>query len=113
MRYSEHPPRVEYHLTPPQVRWALSKCEEQGTLERFDEEYPLSPEHAFLASGRPVLEFVGAGTPATVMLLDDGKLILEAETNHVCAGLNEKPKRLPEELIKSLEPFLRPPEPAD
>ena len=43
----------------------------------------------------------------------DGKLILEAETNHVCAGLNEKPKRLPEELIKSLEPFLRPPEPAD
>lgn len=47
---------VEYHLTPPQVRWALAKCEEQGTLERFDEEYPLSPEHAFLASGRPVFK---------------------------------------------------------
>ena len=28
----------------------------------------------------------------------DGKLILEAETFHVCTGVNEKPKRLPEEL---------------
>ncbi len=35
-----------------------------------------------------------------------GKLILEAETNHVCAGLNDRPKRLPEELIAVLRPFL-------
>lgn len=35
-----------------------------------------------------------------------GALILEAETNHVCAGLNDKPKRLPEELIAKLHPFL-------
>ena len=33
-------------------------------------------------------------------------LILEAETFHVCAGLNEKPKRLPEELADRLRPYL-------
>jgi len=36
----------------------------------------------------------------------DGKLILEAETFHVCAGVNEKPKRLPEELTEKLASFL-------
>lgn len=36
-----------------------------------------------------------------------GILILEGETRHVCTGLNEKPKRLPEELGKLLEPYLR------
>ncbi len=35
-----------------------------------------------------------------------GKLILEAETFHVCTGLDEKPKRLPEELAAKLRPFL-------
>lgn len=35
-----------------------------------------------------------------------GKLILEAETQHVCAGLNDKPKRLPPELINALQSFL-------
>lgn len=35
------------------------------------------------------------------------RLILEAETLHVCAGLNEKPRRLPKELIDQLQPFLR------
>ena len=34
-------------------------------------------------------------------------LILEGETFHVCAGLNEKPKRLPEELADRLRPYLR------
>jgi len=38
--------------------------------------------------------------------------ILEAETFHVCAGLNDKPQRLPPELITSLRPYLRPVEPA-
>ena len=37
-----------------------------------------------------------------------GKLILEAETFHVCAGVNEKPKRLPEELAARLKPHLNP-----
>jgi acyl-CoA thioester hydrolase len=34
-------------------------------------------------------------------------LILEAETFHVCAGLDEKPKRLPEALADRLRPCLR------
>lgn len=37
-------------------------------------------------------------------------LILEADTFHVCTGLNEKPKRLPAELVAKLQPYLRPPE---
>lgn len=31
-----------------------------------------------------------------------GKLILEADTFHVCTGLNERPKRLPESLAQRL-----------
>ena len=38
---------------------------------------------------------------------ESGGLILEAETRHVCTGLDEKPKRLPEELVKLLLPLLR------
>src|ERR1700734_1989661 len=34
------------------------------------------------------------------ILTQNGKLILEAETFHVCTGLNEKPRRLPEELAE-------------
>src|SRR5258707_3331302 len=40
------------------------------------------------------------------ILNQDGKLILEAETFHCCTGRDEKPKRLPENLTKKLEPFL-------
>ena len=35
-------------------------------------------------------------------------LILEAETFHICASLNQKPKRLPVELGDRLRPFLQP-----
>ena len=35
-----------------------------------------------------------------------GKLVLEAETFHACTGVNEKPKRLPEELADKLKPYL-------
>jgi acyl-CoA thioester hydrolase len=37
------------------------------------------------------------------------QLVLEAETFHVCAGLNEKPRRLPAELAAQLRPCVRPP----
>ena len=37
----------------------------------------------------------------------DGGLVLEAETFHTCAGLNEKPKRIAEALIERLQPYLR------
>jgi acyl-CoA thioester hydrolase len=40
------------------------------------------------------------------VIAQTGKLILEAETFHVCTGLNEKPKRLPEELAAKLAPYL-------
>ena len=36
----------------------------------------------------------------------DGKLILEAETCHCCTSRDEKPKRLPLELVEKLTPFL-------
>lgn len=35
-------------------------------------------------------------------------LILEAETFHVCTGLAEKPRRLPEELVAQLQSYLQP-----
>jgi acyl-CoA thioester hydrolase len=36
-----------------------------------------------------------------------GHLLAEAETMHICAGMDEKPKRLPEELISRIQPYLR------
>ena len=41
------------------------------------------------------------------ILNQNGKLILEAETFHVCTGIDEKPKRLPEELAEKLRPYLK------
>jgi acyl-CoA thioester hydrolase len=40
------------------------------------------------------------------ILNQNGRLILEAETFHVCTGIDEKPKRLPEELAEKLRPYL-------
>jgi len=37
-----------------------------------------------------------------------GQLVLEAETFHICAGLDEKPPRAPEELTASLARFHHP-----
>ena len=37
----------------------------------------------------------------------DGKLILQAETMHVCTSRAEKPQRLPEEMVQLLAPFLK------
>ena len=37
----------------------------------------------------------------------NGAVILEAETHHVCASLTEKPKRLPEELASQLALLMR------
>ena len=41
------------------------------------------------------------------ILNQHGALILEAETFHVCTGLNEKPKRLPAELVAEMQKHLR------
>ena len=37
----------------------------------------------------------------------DERLIVEAETRHVCTALNEKPKRVPEKLSAALSPFAK------
>ena len=37
----------------------------------------------------------------------NGRLILEAETFHVCTSREDKPRRLPEELAEKLKPHLR------
>ena len=34
--------------------------------------------------------------------------ILEGETRHVCATIEEKPRRLPPELVAALAPYLHP-----
>jgi acyl-CoA thioester hydrolase len=39
-----------------------------------------------------------------------GALLADGETRHVCAGIDEKPRRLPRELLEKLQPFLRPPD---
>jgi acyl-CoA thioester hydrolase len=36
-----------------------------------------------------------------------GSLVLEAETMHVCSAINEKPQRLPAELVAALQPYVR------
>lgn len=35
------------------------------------------------------------------------RLLLEAETRHVCTNLSDKPQRLPPELVSGLAPYLR------
>jgi acyl-CoA thioester hydrolase len=41
------------------------------------------------------------------VMSEENELILEARTQHVCTGLNEKPKRLPDELVAKLRPYLQ------
>ncbi len=41
-----------------------------------------------------------------------GRILLEAETLHVCTGLNEKPRRLPADLVEALRPWLETEAPA-
>ena len=40
------------------------------------------------------------------ILNQNEKLILEAETFHVCTGIDEKPKRLPQDLVEKLKPLV-------
>lgn len=40
------------------------------------------------------------------ILNQDGKLLLEAETFHCCTSRDEKPKRLPNELVEKLLPLV-------
>lgn len=38
-----------------------------------------------------------------------GQRLVEGDTRHVCTGLEEKPKRMPKDLVEKLQPFLRSP----
>ena len=40
------------------------------------------------------------------VLNQNSLLVLEGETFHVCTNRNEKPKRLPPEIVKRLQPYL-------
>ncbi len=44
------------------------------------------------------------------LINDEGRLLAEASTAHVCASLREKPRRLPPELIAQIGPYLHPQE---
>jgi len=37
----------------------------------------------------------------------DGRVLTEGETRHVCAGIDEKPRRMPKELTERLQEFVR------
>jgi acyl-CoA thioester hydrolase len=50
-----------------------------------------------------LVERVRLNFAARIVRPADGKLILEAETDHVCTSLAEKPRRLPEELAAKLK----------
>jgi acyl-CoA thioester hydrolase len=39
----------------------------------------------------------------------DGSVLAEGETRHVCASVQEKPQRLPKELVERFQPFVRAP----
>ena len=43
------------------------------------------------------------------ILNQPGRALVEAETRHVCTSLQDKPKRLPENLVAALQPFMAPP----
>jgi len=45
------------------------------------------------------------------ILKEDKTVVLEGETLHVCTGVNEKPKRLPGNLVEKLQVFSFQPEP--
>ena len=41
------------------------------------------------------------------ILNQNDSTVVEGETKHVCTGSNEKPKRLPAELMEALQPFFK------
>lgn len=43
------------------------------------------------------------------ILNEQGRSLVEAATRHVCSSLQDKPKRLPEELTAALQPFVHTP----
>ena len=46
----------EYGLTPSEMRWGLNKRQEFGDLDEFDQEFPLSWQMSFIASGSRAID---------------------------------------------------------
>lgn len=53
------------------------------------------------------LERVRVSFGHRILLKENQRLILESQTDHVCTSLDEKPKRLPEELSSALARYAK------
>ncbi len=69
-------------------------------LARYDDELAIEVRLTALRGAR--MNF------AYVIREGEGRTVVEAETLHACAGLDERPRRLPPELIKALSAWLVP-----
>lgn len=47
---------IEYGLTKEQVNWKREKVKQFKTIDEFNQEYPITPEVAFISSGNPVFD---------------------------------------------------------
>lgn len=47
---------ADFGLNVAQLRWAVAKADEMGSMQKFDQEYPMSADLAFISSGRLVLD---------------------------------------------------------
>lgn len=94
------------HLGQPLLSWqerdtllpVLECCLRYKGAARYDD--LLTVELWLTAAGKVRLNF------AYRILNSEGKVRVEAETLHVCTSIQDKPKRLPDELRAVLQPFL-------
>jgi hypothetical protein len=47
---------IEYGLSKEQIHWKREKLKEFKTIDEFNQEYPITPEVAFISSGNPVFD---------------------------------------------------------
>ena len=47
---------IEYGLTKEQIAWKAEKVKEFSTIDKFNQEYPITPEIAFISSGNPAFD---------------------------------------------------------
>ena len=69
--------RDAYRLTIPQLAWRREKMKEFDTREKFMQEYPLTPEEAFIYTGTPAFNQIALKSyikkpPAIGMFVDSG-----------------------------------------
>jgi acyl-CoA thioester hydrolase len=94
------------HLGPSMLRW-----QESGTLFPVVECHlkyrePARYDDLLHITVRPTLARGVRLNFSSRVQKEDGAVVLEAETLHACTGLDEKPKRLPADLLNLLQPYL-------